>query len=393
MKIVHVCLIGTFTDGRNYQENMLSKFHKKLGADVTVLTSKWIQSDDGRPHKIDPRDTYIDANGVRIIRLPMKGREYLYKKFKRYVGVYETLEKEAPDFLFIHGVASLECRALVRYLKKHPGVRACADNHADFSNSATNFLSRRILHGIVWKFCAKSLVPVVEKFYGVMPARVDFLVDVYGLPKDRCELLVMGGDDDLAAAARQPGVAEEIRRRYGIDEKDFLIITGGKIDAWKTQTLLLMQAVREIEDPRLRLIVFGSVTADLKEKVDALVDGKKVQYIGWVQGTESYRYFAAADLAVFPGRHSVFWEQVAAQGVPMLCKDWPGTHHVDAGGNVGFLTRDSADEIRERILALLEDPAAYASMKEIAMTKGTETFSYGKIAKKCVGGETFFRGA
>lgn len=387
MKIVHICLIGTFTDGRNYQENMLSKFHRQFGADVTVLTSRWIQCDNGKPHVLDTRDTYIDDNGVKIIRLPMKGKEYLYKKIKRYKGVYETLEREAPDLVFIHGVASVEIAAVVKYLKKHPNVRSWADNHADFSNSATNWLSRRILHGIIWKHYAKKLVPVVEKFYGVLPARVDFLVDVYGLPREKCELLVMGADDDRVEAARDPAVTAAVREEYGVAPDDFLIITGGKIDAWKTQTLLLMEAVRDIPDPKVKLIVFGSVTPDLTPRVEALADGKKVQYIGWVQAMDTYRYFAASDLVVFPGRHSVFWEQVAAQGVPMLCKDWKGTHHVDVGGNVEFLTQDNSEEIKAAILRLREDPAAYDAMKHAAETKGMETFSYNKIARRCIGME------
>ena len=94
----------------------------------------------------------------------------------------------------------------------------------------------------------------------------------------------------------------------------------------------------------------------MKEKVESLADGKKVQYIGWINANESYRYFAAADLAVFPGRHSVFWEQVTAQGIPMLCKKWDGTTHVDVGGNVRFLEEDSAALLQREIERLLEHP-------------------------------------
>lgn len=112
---------------------------------------------------------------------------------------------------------------------------------------------------------------------------------------------------------------------------------------------MLMEAVQKIDNPKVKLIVFGSVTSELKDKVVALADGKKVQYIGWVKSEDSYAYFAAADLAVFPGRHSLFWEQVAAQGIPMLCKKWDGTTHVDIGGNVKFLTKDSVKEIQSNI--------------------------------------------
>lgn len=161
-------------------------------------------------------------------------------------------------------------------------------------------------------------------------------------------------------------------------------MTGGKIDAFKTQTLLLMEAVQKIDHPKVKLIVFGSVTKELMDKVQALLDGVKVQYIGWIDAKNSYEYFAAADLVVFPGRHSVFWEQVVAQGIPMLVKDWPGTHHVDVGGNVDFLHDDSVEEIEKKLQNLLEHPEQYAQMKRVAMEKGRSEFLYSEIAKRSI---------
>lgn len=170
-----------------------------------------------------------------------------------------------------------------------------------------------------------------------------------------------------------------------IKQEDFLIVTGGKIDAFKTQTLLLMEAVKEIPQESLKLLVFGSIEEELKEKLFALCDGKKIQYIGWAKGEQSYEYFAAADLIIFPGRHSIYWEQAAAQGIPMICKYWEGTTHVDIGGNVEFLMEDSVKVIKEKIVELLDDPEKYVQMKKSAQGSGKSAFSYRLIARKSVG--------
>ena len=145
-----------------------------------------------------------------------------------------------------------------------------------------------------------------------------------------------------------------------------------------------MQAVQNIKRDGVRLIVFGSVTQELMEQVRALADGEKVQYIGWVLSKDSYDYFEAADLVVFPGRHSVMWEQVTGQGVPMLVKDWNGTHHVDLGGNVRFLTQDSVDEIQGEIENLLDHPEEYRRMKEVAEKEGMRVFSYADISRRAI---------
>ena len=161
-------------------------------------------------------------------------------------------------------------------------------------------------------------------------------------------------------------------------------MTGGKIDSAKVQTLQLMEAVARIKEQRVKLIVFGSVTPELLEQVKNRCVENKVFYIGWVTSDESYKYFAAADLVVFPGRHSVFWEQVAGIGIPMLCKYWEGTTHVDLGGNVEFLKENSVTEIEEKIEELVACPEKYNMMKKAAIEKGMETFSYRKIAERAL---------
>ena len=107
------------------------------------------------------------------------------------------------------------------------------------------------------------------------------------------------------------------------------------------------------------------------------------QYIGWVQSDHTDKYYTASDLVVFPGRHSVFWEQVAGLGKPMICKSWDGTKHVDLGGNVIFLEKDSVDEIFGIIKKLTVNKEEYEKMKHMA-EEGMTTFSYSDIAKRSI---------
>ena len=145
-----------------------------------------------------------------------------------------------------------------------------------------------------------------------------------------------------------------------------------------------MQAVKNIDRDNIRLIVFGSVTQELSEQVKSLADGQIIQYIGWINSKDTYDYFEAADLVVFPGRHSVMWEQVTGQGKPMLVKDWPGTHHVDLGGNVLFLSKDTVDEIQDKIEFLISNPDKVIEMTRIAERKGMQFFSYADISKRAI---------
>lgn len=386
MKIAHICLVGGYTEGLNYQENNLIKYQAEDGHEVSLITTDHCYT-EGVWGLCTTETDYINPDGVHIIRLPFAFP--LPYNVNRQIGIFkgfkDTLERIRPDIIFVHNLQFQDNRKVASYKRKHPEVVVYADNHSDFSNSARNWFSRNTLYRFWWKPCAKAVEPYVKKFFGVMPSRVDFLQNIYGISADKTDLLIMGADDESVERAAKKEIHKEVREKYGLQPEDFLIVTGGKIDAFKTQTLLLMQAVQEIQREHLKLLVFGSIEEELKEKLLALCDGKKIQYIGWAKGEQSYEYFAAADLVVFPGRHSIYWEQVAAQGIPMICKYWEGTTHVDIGGNVEFLMEDSVEVIKEKILELLDHPEKYEQMKKSAGSDGRNAFSYRLIARKSVG--------
>lgn len=383
MKIVHLCLACFFPDGFSYQENLLPKYHKALGYEVEVIASLVSFNKDGQSVTLKPCKPYLNEYNIKVTRLDYKYNNKFCKKLKIYQNTYDRIKDAKPDILFIHGLQFWDIHEVVRYLKEHRNVSVFIDNHADFSNSAKNWLSLNIMHRFIWRHCAHTVNDYVKKFFGVLPARVDFLKNIYNLPETKCKLLVMGADDELVVSSREKEVRKCIRKKHNISDDDFLIITGGKIDQWKTETILLMKAVKNI-NAKVKLIVFGSIIPELKKEVNSLVDGNKIQYIGWIKAEESYSYFAASDLVVFPGRHSVMWEQVTGQGIPMLVKDWAGTHHVDLGGNVKFLKEVSVDEIKRNIEFLLKYPEEYRKMKHVAINKGMKKFSYMEIAKRSI---------
>lgn len=380
MKIVHICM-SQYSDGWTYQENLLTKYHKILGYDVEVITSMFCYK-EGKLVE-DTRTDFIDINGVKVNRLKKKSSGLL-GKVSLYEHFYETLETIRADIIFSHGCQYKDTVNVIKYIKKYPKTKLFVDNHADFTNSATNFFSFNILHKIIWRHYAQILVPYTEKFWGVLPARVDFLTNVYGIPKTKCDLLVMGADDEFVEMAGTEEKIKSLRNKYKISENDFLIVTGGKIDKAKIQTVNLMEVVSKIKEDNIKLMVFGAIDAEIKDQVMQWVDGNKVMYVGWVTPEQSYQYFAAADLVVFPGRHSVFWEQVVGQGIPMIVKDWTGTHHVDVGGNVQFLKCSNTDEIRTLILKIYNNKEQYSDMKDVAQNKGKEVFSYKKISQRSI---------
>lgn len=379
MRICHLCLHGPYNEGWNYQENILPKYHSLGGHDVFQIVTPYMWEKD--KIVISKDKEYTNESGVKIIRCNLSKGITFGGRITHYPEVKGLLEKINPEILFIHDVQCMDIITVVKYLKKHRDCIVYVDNHSDFSNSARNWISKNILHKILWRHMAKAINPYVKKFYGVLPARVDFLVDVYKLPKEKCSLLIMGADDEFVKKALCDSEIKKTKEKFGISEKKFIIVTGGKIDLAKTQTLLLMEAVKNIGN-QVELVVFGSIAQELQEKFDALCKADNIHYAGWLSAEDSYKVFAAGDLVVFPGRHSVYWEQVAALGKPVVLKYWAGTEHIDAGGNVQYLFNDSAVEIEEVIRKIISNDN-YEKMKRIAI-KNSSRFLYSEIAKNSI---------
>lgn len=378
MKILHLCLANFYSDGFAYQENELPKFHKALGHEVEIVASPATFNTKGEFTEYSGEPSYINENGIPVTRLSYREPAKIWRFLRRYQGTADALERSAPDVLFIHGCQFSDADVVAKYVKRHPDTRVYVDNHADFKNSAQNFLSRTVLHGIKWRGCARKLAPYTTKFYGVLPARVDFLTDAYKLPKEKCELLVMGADDEAANAARSPQVRKQRRSEYGCTDSDFVIVTGGKLDHNKPQVLTMMKAVNQLADDRLKLVVFGSVNPELKDEFEQNLSGR-ITFIGWRKPSEIYTDLAAADLVAFPGLHSVLWEEAVGMGKPCVFKRIDGFTHVDLGGNCLFFENDTREEYQKVIAEAIEN---LPSLKDAAEKKGPQTFSYSAIAKR-----------
>lgn len=129
----------------------------------------------------------------------------------------------------------------------------------------------------------------------MLPVRVDFLKDVYRLPSDKIDLLLMGADDEEVKKSRREETIREIREKYNIKPHEFLIVTGGKIDNAIRQVLLLMEVIKQLKNNNVKLIVFESVIKELEQKLHSLTEGQKIQYIGLIKPEECYKLFVAAN--------------------------------------------------------------------------------------------------
>lgn len=384
MKIVHLCLSSVYIDNHTYQENMLPKYHVLQGHDVTVIASLVSFDSNGRPCLLEKESVHQTKEGYKVIRVDYKKIFYKLNKFiRRYNDISILLENEKPDLIFIHDFSFIDIYKVIRYVSKNKNIVVYVDCHTDYINSAKTWISKNLFHHFIWRHYAKLLTPFVKMYYGVTPLRCDFLRDAYKIPEKKIQLLVMGVDDEMLKQKDHTLIRQQNRNNLSLNPTDFVILTGGKIDMVKN-IHLVMGAVNKLENQNVKLVVFGTVDPKMKEYFDELLKSDKIIFIGWLNSEAIMDLFISSDLIVFPGTHSVMWEQAVGVGVPCVFKYWEGMTHVDVGGNCEFLYQDSEQEMLEVLNKIIDDKEKYDLMKSVAIAKGLNYFSYSEIAYRAI---------
>ncbi len=381
MRIVHLCISIPYNDYWGYQENLLPKYHRKQGHEVTVITTNTIQVEGG--FETVPTGRYQLDDGQQIIRLDYQ--RGLFKKlsvFRKKFNVLPLLRELKPDFIMVHGLANCTALQVKKYVKKYaPHCRVVADSHKDYDNQPHYRGWKHMLLFAYYRRLNRRMASCYETVFGVTPGRVKYMQKEFHIAPERSALLVMGADDEAIAFDKKDELRKTLCESYDIPEDDFLIVTGGRIDEAKN-IHTLMQAFAQVDLEHTTLLVFGNTRPAIEKTIQTLAKHPKIRYIGWVDSKKVYDIFLSAQLAFFPGSHSVLWEQACACGIPGVFKDDPGRRHVDLGGNCILLQDCSVESLQNVLQKICTDKEAYASMLRVAQEKNISYFSYDNIAHR-----------
>jgi glycosyltransferase involved in cell wall biosynthesis len=386
-KILHLCIANFYIEGQEYQENVLPRKHKQAGNDVYIVTSQYTFNEKGEAFfRGRQPEEYINKEGIKVSIIAynkMFGFKDINANYRIYEGLYSKIDEIRPDIIFCHGPQTFSMGQIKRYMKRNKNVVLYVDSHADFRTAPVNTFKKYILQRFIWGSRARQIAPYTKKFWGTLPDRVVYLQKIYRIDKEKTDLLIMGGDVTKKTNKEKLIIRNRIREQFGIAENVFLICTGGKIDKQKNIHLLL-GAMSNIKSKDVKLLVFGQANNEMRNIIDSYSSNDSMKMIGWIPSSECYDIFYASDLAVFPGTHSVLWENACTCELPIVVKRWQNTEHIDVGGNCKFLDEDSVDEIANVIDDIVSNKTVYQRMLEVSVRKCYDVFSYEKIARRAI---------
>lgn len=160
-----------------------------------------------------------------------------------------------------------------------------------------------------------------------------------------------------------PEQKSALRKRLGLSEEDFVVLYVGRIMKIKG-VLELIQAVTELEDPHVKLLILGGANAGKKAfspyegTVKRLSEQHRgrVLFTGYVDNAQVYQYASLADVQCMPTlveeAAGLVVLEAMAEGLPLI---------VTRSGGVGeYVDGDTALMIeRENVIAELKDAICY----------------------------------
>lgn len=381
MKIVYIA--RKFLEGFAYQDNELANMHARMGHEVTVITS---QSDDSSLYfdrsliKEPRKKETASPPPYRVLYLPLKYNvNHRFWQFKR---IGDQLKKLAPDLIFFHGSPMLVLLDLARYKRSRPEVKLVMDCHNDYNNAAHGWISRVIMHRLIYRSILRLTADEVDVYYYLSPNIKRFMREMYRIPEAKLQFLPRGGFTEHMPLERAAEIRSRVRRAFSIPDHSFVVVSGGKLDARK-RTHELVEAVKAMGKPDMHLILFGSVDKTYEEALQrAIGSDPRVHLAGWIEARQVYDYFFAADVGCFPGGHSVLWEQAICCGLPLIVKNWfGGMGYLNVADNVILMPEGDCGHIVKALSRLYAAPSLLNRMRLLAIEQGRPFFSYRRIAQ------------
>lgn len=378
MKIAHIGLASYYTEGMTYQENILPTQNVQDGHEVLYISDAF-KYQNGNIVEVGYEDKMLD-DGIHLIRLPYAPclNRFVTNKMRRVRGLYKLLEDFAPDVIFCHNHQYWSILDVIRYKKDHPSVKLYADTHTDYYTSGTNWLSRKVLHGIFYRSLVRGALPYLDKYFVISDECRRFSVENYGVPESLMEFYPLGGT--ILPEAEYRAARAKRRAELGLDDGTPLLVHAGKLEPQK-RTDALLRAFAAVPELDARLAVIGSIPEENKAELLRLMEAdSRVVYLGWKSGEELQEYLCACDLYCQPGKVSAIFQNAVCRGCPILL--YPHSGYVkDYNWNCIRWVRTEED-LAAAFRDLAEGKLPLTEMAESAARRARETLDYRALAAR-----------
>jgi glycosyltransferase involved in cell wall biosynthesis len=202
----------------------------------------------------------------------------------------------------------------------------------------------------------------------------------YGVPEDKISIIHNGIDTQRFVVPE--GTRERVRRELGLEG----IVVGyiGRVQTHKN-VADLVKAVVSLNDKDVSLMIVGEGDDLWRARSLASPLKDKAKFVGFVKYEEVPKYYAAADIIVYPTLYEPLGNvplEAMASGRPILASNVDGIPEVFVKG-AGYLIEPTVEDIQRRLDELVNDPLLRKEMGEVGR-RSVGVNSWRNVARKTV---------
>ncbi len=354
MKILFISY--AYDSGWTYQENLLPQACIENGHDVLCVASNVGVTNTGT---LENKEYDNDPGYIRRLDTIFTKFLKLSVRIRYLKDLFPVIEEFGPDVIFLHSMQTFNLWTLKRYKKKYPNVKIYYNSHTDYYTSGTNLISMVVLHKLIYKNLLNRYKDIAEKFFYVSPNCGRFMWEVYKIPREKTELMLLGGTVQSLEkiADDRKNVCEEL----GIPEESIIFVQAGKMDEKKCLVETL-KAFRKTSNNKFVLLIVGTISNSIKEEAETLIaEDDRIYYLGWKKDKQLIRCLCAADVYVQPGKVSAILQTAMCCGCAMIANDLED-YRILINSDNGWLISD-ANQVAECMKKIELNPDIVESMK------------------------------
>jgi glycosyltransferase involved in cell wall biosynthesis len=381
MTIVHI--EEGFHPSYGYQVQNFCRHHSPEHR-IHVVTGAGLR---GNVVKVDPAvmarlDTeFTRETGAAIHRLPIAW-QWHHKLWLK--GLHSLLEALQPDVIFAHGLEYLSLPRLL-FCKWDRRCVVVTDSH-DLPTASFHKFLRRAYRFVIQDWCVQQInLRRITCYYTALPVREN--MDDYGINPILQRDLPIG--TTMQSFFHDSPAREALRREWGAGSFDRVLLYTGKHDEDKSPHFFYeaVSSLGAVSPAQLMVVSVGAQDSAYFEKTCQPVllrlreQGIKVLISPAIPSSKLREYYSAADIGVFPCRHTLSCLDAMACGLPTVMQDdATNRDRLQVGGLV--YEEGNLAALTGRIRELLENPAQRESLGRAGIADMRQRYDYGVIVAR-----------
>lgn len=388
MKILYV--VDYYQPKLGYGSFYVPRELARLGYQVTIFTSDhyypFPNYDESAGKILGARKVKTGKsreNGVIVIR-----QKLITEIFTRavFAGHKKIIEDFKPDILIVDKSAGYSAILVTLLKKKYNYKLVSVDAHLPSGFKAEgNQIAKEVFYFIFRILFAPLVNKTVDRFIAVQEATEKIMRKQYGI-KDKIVHIPLGTDTDIYM--KDIKARKKTRKIFDISSNQFVVIYTGKIIKEKGVDILinaLNDVFRKYED--VVLMIVGDGPSEYRKYCLSKLNEKyhnKIIWAGFQPVLDLYKFYSAADIAVWPLQESMAMNDAAACELPFIANHTIGARVRIGNNNALLYKKGNAKDLERSIVYLYKNPKVRYAMGKRGRALALRKLSWRKVARAYV---------